>query len=162
MSPSVKASRFWVRARDPSPYGTLLFWLLLLSKLSSLFTCLRCLNFHRINCIYYMTVKSSNSDYKRTIFSTLILRRVYEIRVSKWSYVQFAIGIVKIIITGLNVIIIIVIVIIIIIITLEISMSVVGREDRSYYERLNWIMSKLLLKADYHALMIYSAWGIIL
>lgn len=75
-----------------------------------------------------MTVKSSNSDYKRTIFGTFIIRRVYKIIVSKRRCVQFVISIVKIIITGLN---------IIIIITLEISMSAVEREKRSYYKRLN-------------------------
>jgi hypothetical protein len=68
----------------PSLQSASLFSLLLLSKLrSSLFTCLLYLNFHRINCRHYMAMKSSNSEYKRTIFSTFIRRRIYEITVLK-------------------------------------------------------------------------------
>ena len=66
-----------------------------------------------------MTVKSSNSDYKRTIFSTPIISRVYEIIISKQRYVQPDIRIVKIIITGLNVMMMMMMMMMIIIIILK-------------------------------------------
>ena len=40
-------------------------------------------------------------------------------------------------------------------------MKVVEREKGSYYKRLNLIMSKLVLKADYDAGIIYYAWDVL-